>query len=76
MANLNVNNRLGVIDKRNGRGTAVSPLASDANNKDITARKARLTAISALYTADRLDKMTANDMLYAIRLNDDAAGVK
>lgn len=45
------------------------------NTKDITAMRARLTAISASYTTAQLDKMTYNDMLYAIRLSDEAASI-
>lgn len=77
MANLDVGNRQKIVDKRMGRGTAATVLTSDANTKDITAMRARLTAISATTnTAARLNAMTENDMLYAIRLNDDAAGIK
>lgn len=77
MANLDVGNRQKVVDKRAGRGTTVSPLASDANTKDITAMRARLTAISATtYTAARLNTMTENDMFFAIRTNDDSLGLK
>mgnify|MGYP000893668745 CR=1 FL=1 len=77
MANLDVGNRQRVVDKRRGRGTAVNPITSDANMKDITAMRARLTAINATtFTAARLNTMTENDMLYAIRMNDDAAGIK
>lgn len=77
MANLDVGNRQRVVDKRQGRGATVNPVTSDANMKDITAMRARLTAINATtFTAARLNTMTENDMLYAIRMNDDAAGIK
>jgi hypothetical protein len=37
----------------------------------------RLTAISATtYSAAELDKMTYNDMVYAIRVNDYAGSIK
>jgi len=77
MANLDVGNRQRVVDKRQGRGTTTNPVTSDASMKDITAMRARLTAINATtFTAARLNTMTENDMLYAIRMNDDAAGIK
>lgn len=77
MANLDVGNRQKVVDKRTGRGTSTNPVTSDASLKDITAMRARLTAINAgYYTSARLDKLTKNDMLMAIRLNDDLAGIK
>lgn len=78
MANLDVGNRQRVVDKRAGRGTTASPLtATDTNARDVTAMRARLTAISGTtYTAARLNTMTKNDMLYALRMSDDLAGVK
>lgn len=77
MANLDIGNRQRVVDKRQGRGTTTNPVTSDASMKDITAMRARLTAINATtFTAARLNTMTENDMLYAIRMNDDAAGIK
>lgn len=70
MANKDVANRVDVADKR-----LLSSFATDANFKDIAAMRTRLTAISATtFTAARLDAMTKNDMVYALRLNDEAAG--
>lgn len=50
----------------------------DADNLDsIAAMRARLTAINATsYSAARLNAMTKNDMIYAIRLHDHGATVK
>lgn len=77
MANLDIGNRERVVDKRAGRGNTTNPITADASIKDITATRARLTAINAGYfTSARLDKMTKNDMLMAIRINDDNAGIK
>ncbi len=78
MANFDIGNRQKVVDKRAGRGTTTSPLTTtDTNARDITAMRARLTAISATtYTAARLNIMTENDMMYALRMSDDLAGVK
>lgn len=78
MANLDVGNRQRVVDIRAERGTTASPLTwTDWNARDVTAMRARLTAISGTtYTAARLNTMTKNDMLYALRMSDDLAGVK
>jgi hypothetical protein len=47
-------------------------LATPANYSSIAALDARLIAINAgIYTQAQLDKMTANDKIYAIRVNDD-----
>lgn len=76
MANLDIRNRAGVTDKRKGLGTTTNPLSSDASLRDIGSMRARLTAISSTtFTPARLDTMSHNDMVYAIRLADDAAGI-
>lgn len=50
--------------------------ATPANYASINALDARLIAINAgIYTQAQLDKMTANDKIFAIRLNDDAGTV-
>jgi hypothetical protein len=51
-------------------GTNVSGAFDNDNLDTIAAMRTRLTAISGLYTALRLDAMTYNDMVYAIRLAD------
>lgn len=78
MADLDINNPYGMVDKRVGRGnsTTSNVLTTVANLDSVADMKARLTAINGTsYTAARLATMTKNDMLYAIRLNDDAAGI-
>lgn len=78
MANLQTHNILGVHDKRTGAGSGTTPLnaAMLGNLKDVNSMRTRLTAISSTtYTPARLDAMTVNDMIYAIRLNDDPAGL-
>jgi hypothetical protein len=78
MAQSTIKNVTGIVDKRDiqgqlGLSTAAAFLT---NTSDVTSARARLTAISAAtYPAATLDKMTLNDMLYAIRLNDEAASV-
>jgi len=49
---------------------------NDSDMLTIDAMRARLTAISATsYTVARLNTMTKNDMIYAIRVHDHAVGV-
>lgn len=44
--------------------------------QSITDLRTRLTAIDAsAYSASRLDTMTVNDMIFAVRLADEAAGI-
>ena len=48
-----------------------------ANSNSLDALRARLTAINATtYSATELDKMTMNDMLYAVRLADAPSSIK
>jgi hypothetical protein len=78
MANYQVKNRLGIVDKRMGQGNSATQHSgtTETNTKDVTSMRARLAAINgAYYTSAMLDKMTTNDMLYAIRLNDEAGSV-
>lgn len=51
-------------------------LTNFANYGSITALKARLAAFDAFtYTAARLDQMTVNDMVYALRSIDDPTSI-
>lgn len=70
-------NVYGFSDKRNGRGAAATVLVEDANLKDVSSMRARLAVLdAAYYTSTRLNQMTINDMVYAIRLKSaDVAGV-
>ncbi len=56
----------------NGGGTGAPQTGHwDTDYSDITALRARLTAIDAgFYTAARLNTLTFNDMVYAVRLAD------
>jgi hypothetical protein len=69
-------NVFGFVDKRNGRGAASRVTVEDVNLLDVTTMKARLAALdAAYYTATRLNQMTINDMVYAIRVKTaDVAG--
>lgn len=49
----------------------------DADLDSISAMRTRLAAIDAsYYTTARLDQMTHNDMVYAIRVNDHPSTIK
>jgi hypothetical protein len=76
MANANLGVVRSVVDKRQTQGLDTQQIATPANYASVAAMRTRLNAISATsYSATRLDSMTVNDMVYALRLNDDAAGI-
>jgi hypothetical protein len=79
MADLTLGNTADVTDKRAGRGntTATSIIAEIGNYDTIADIKARLTALNATsYTAARMQTMTYNDLVYALRIaSADAAGI-
>lgn len=53
-----------------------SGVATHANYSSIEALRTRLAEIdSGLYTPEFLDRMTVNDMVYAVRLADDPATI-
>jgi len=69
---------LGFVDKRRttSAGNAAVSMATPANYASVTAMRARLGAVDAsAYSAANLDKMTVNDMIYALRKSDDNLGV-
>jgi hypothetical protein len=54
------------------QGGSGSNLSNASNYVSITAMRSRLAVINAsLYTSTELDRMTVNDMVYAIRMADD-----
>jgi hypothetical protein len=76
MANLDLMANEDVCDKRVGGAPTATVLTNVANYQDVAAMRTRLGTINGTYyTSARLDSMTRNDMLYAIRLNDDSAGI-
>jgi hypothetical protein len=76
MANTETENVLGFVDKRRTPGAGSNQITTDANFIDVAALRARLTAVSATaYSASNLDKMTKNDMIFAIRQADELAGI-
>jgi hypothetical protein len=77
MADFDNDSNLGIVDKRrNSRTQTAANLGTPANYVSVSALKTRLTAINAGYwTTARLNLYTKNDLLYALRLADDSAGV-
>lgn len=77
MADAMTETNLMFVDKRRAEGLQTNPYSSTltSNTRDIAALRARLAAISGYYTATVLDKMTRNDMIYAIRINDEPTGL-
>lgn len=71
-------NVLGFSDKRRATRAGSSSLSvtTDANFTDVAGLRARLAAAApSSYTTDRLEKMTKNDMVYALRLLDEAGSI-
>lgn len=79
MAQNDIEGILGLQDIRRGTkaGSDTLSLGTPANYADINHLKARLTAANGAYfTAARLNQMTKNDMVFALRAIDDAASIK
>lgn len=68
-------NPLGFVDKRRVQTTTDTGLTTPANLFSVSALRTRLLAIGGYYTATILDSMTKNDMVYAVRVNDESAGI-
>lgn len=81
MANLDMDPNDGMADKRFTSKGAVEAgnaanIATPANYQSVSSMRTRLAAINAgYYTAARLNQMSRNDMIFAIRQNDDLAGI-
>jgi hypothetical protein len=72
------NGNNGFVDKRQGRGQTGAPVqAEQANFASISTMKTRLAALAAgSYTTARLNTMSDNDLVYALRVaSADAAGI-
>ena len=88
MADLEIGNRAGVTSVNVGGGTNPTNVNGGANNApqtaldipeddSITALRTALTTIdSTFYSAARLNTMTKNDLLYAVRVESYASSVK
>ena len=81
MARNDISNPLGVMNAKKGSRAGSATHGNAAlvytNGADVNTLRTRLKAISATtYTDKVLDDMTKNDMLYAIRVNDDSANIR
>lgn len=77
MADLETEFTLGYVDRRRTQATTGRVGNEGANYLSVNDLRTRLAAINAAYfTAARLNQMTKNDMVYAVRLADDAAGIR
>jgi hypothetical protein len=78
VANVETENSKGFTDKRRLPAAAARPgtATTAVSYNDVATLRTRLQAINgAYYTTARLDGLTKNDMVYAVRLADDAAGI-
>ncbi len=77
MADLDVDSTFGFVDKRVARGVSGATVLTESNNFDnINDMRPRLAAINGTYyTAARLNVMTRNDMVYALRREGDPTGI-
>jgi hypothetical protein len=70
---------MGVTDKRQAvtnTGATPGTFDSSVNYNNVENLRARLNTIDSTYfSSTMLDRMTKNDMVYALRLADDSAGV-
>lgn len=81
MATVQISSPLGeylVVDKRNVYNTGASPISTTAwnasgDNNDLDAQLATLNG--TYFTATRLQEMTRNDKMYALRVGYDSAGI-
>lgn len=78
MADSERENILGIIDKRVTQGNTGYPgnFSTDARYLDVNDLRTTLAARNATYyTSTRLNQMTKNDMVYALRTIDDNGGI-
>jgi hypothetical protein len=79
MASSTIANKRGFVDRRRGRtNNSTTQLAEEANYGNVSAMRTRLTAISAVrYPPAKLDAMTMNDMVFALRVETgDSASIR
>lgn len=70
-----IENDLGFVDKRRTAGQSGVNVATPANFLSVSALRTRLAAASAYYTTARLDQMSKNDMVWALRKIDEAGSI-
>lgn len=77
MADVERENVLGFVDRRRLATDANVRATTPANYLDVGGLRARLAALQpATFTAKKLNEMTKNDMVFALRHLDDAASIR
>ena len=74
----NLDNSLGVVDKRLSISSSTSPISATTHNatKDDAATDTQLTTLNGTYyTAARLQTLNENDKKFALRVGYDSAGI-
>lgn len=69
MADTEKESPFGFVNKQKTQGAATGGLGTPTNYASVNSLRTRLAALG--YTSARLDNMTRNDMVYALRLADD-----
>lgn len=63
-------------DKRATQGNSAAVLTNPAEFQSVSTMKTRLAAFNGTsYTAARMNTMTVNDLVYALRLADEAGSI-
>lgn len=77
MADSEIENSFGFVDRRKSQGnSALGWGGGSIKYNDVNQLRAKLAAAApASYPSKTLDSMTKNDMVYAVRLLEDAAGI-
>ncbi len=78
MVDAQVGNLRGFVDKRVTQGDDggnLGTIDTSTSYNTVENAVARLIAIGGVYTAAYVRSLTYNDVIYALRLNDDAAGI-
>jgi hypothetical protein len=76
VANVDIDNPIGFVDKRRVSNTSNALVGTPANYFSAGAMRTRLAAANGAYfTAARLDQMSENDLVYALRTIDDAGSL-
>lgn len=76
MADTEKENVLGFVDKRRTQASTQTETVEDGFYLTVGHLRTRLSAINgAYYTSDKLNEMTKNDMVFALRTASDSAGI-
>jgi hypothetical protein len=64
------------VDKRAVQGSASSPLTNPSDFRDHTTIKAKLVTLAAgTFTQTYMNQLTPNDLVYALRVLEEAGGI-